>query len=133
MVRLADARTLVVKTADDAPDGMFATEAAGLEAISEALLTPAVIDAGPRWLVLDALDPCPDGPASQLMYCTARFAAPEAFFAAYDEVRPLAAGWRERMPILHLREQLSLVAHFGPQPETMAAIERTIKPFRARR
>ena len=65
-----------------------------------------------------------------MMYCTARFAAPEAFFAAYNEVRPLEAGWRDRMPILHLREQLSLVAHFGATPETMTAIASTIKPFR---
>jgi hypothetical protein len=36
------------------------------------------------------------------------------------------------MPILHLREQLSMLAHFGPRPETMAAIEETIKPFRPR-
>jgi len=67
-----------------------------------------------------------------MMYCTAQYAAPEAFFAAYNEVRPLEAGWRDRMPVLHLREQLSLVAHFGPEPGNMAAIERTIKTFRAR-
>jgi hypothetical protein len=35
------------------------------------------------------------------------------------------------MPVLHLREQLSLMAHFGPEPGNMVAIERTIKPFRA--
>jgi fructosamine-3-kinase len=255
MVRLANGTSVVVKTADDPPDGMFAAEIAGLDALSGPLRTPAVIDAGARWLVLEALDPCPEGPAAEfwaaagreiarlhgvagarfgwhsdgwlgrlpqrnawsedgheffatqrvlryldepkvgaalgpagrsalerlcdrlpelipasppvlthgdlwrgntlsadgdpvfidpavcwmwaetdisMMYCTARFAAPDAFFAAYDEVRPLAAGWRDRMPILHLCEQLSLVAHFGAQPETMAAMQATIKPFGTR-
>jgi fructosamine-3-kinase len=234
---------------------MFAAEVAGLGALSGPLRTPAVIDAGARWLVLEAFDPCPEGPATEfwaaagreiarlhgvagprfgwhsdgwlgrlpqrnawsedgheffaaqrvlrylgepkvgaalgpagrralerlcdrlrelipasppvlthgdlwrgntlsangepafidpavcwmwaetdisMMYCTAQFAAPEAFFAGYSEIRPLAAGWRKRMSILHLREQLSLVAHFGAQKETMAAVERTIKPFRTR-
>jgi hypothetical protein len=46
------------------------------------------------------------------------------------EVRPLEAGWQDRMPIQHLREQLSLVAQFGATPETMTAIARTIMPFR---
>jgi fructosamine-3-kinase len=67
-----------------------------------------------------------------MMYCTAQYAAPEDFFAAYNEVRPLEAGWRDRMPILHLREQLSVVAHFGQEPGAMAAVEQTIGPFRAR-
>lgn len=254
MVRLANETRLVVKIADNAPDGMFAAEADGLEVLSRPVRTPVVIDVGPRWLALEALAPCPAGeaedfwtaaghdiarlhgvagprfgwpsdgwlgrlaqrnawsdnghqffvsrrvlryleepkvdralepadrralerlcdrlpqliPASppvlthgdlwrgnivsadggpayidpavcwmwaetdiSMMYCTAQYAAPEAFFAAYNEVRPLEAGWRERMPILHLREQLSLLAHFGPEPGTMAAIERTINPFRA--
>lgn len=256
MVRLANGTSLVLKTADDAHDGMFAAEAAGLCALSGPLRTPAVIGAEARWLVLEALDPCPEGRAAEfwaaagreiarlhgvagprfgwhsdgwlgrlpqrnawsengheffaahrvlryleepkvgaalgpadrralerlcdrlpelmpasppvlthgdlwrgntlsaagepafidpavcwmwaetdisMMFCTAQFAAPDAFFAAYDEVRPLADGWRDRMPILHLREQLCMLAHCGAWPETMAAIERTIKPFRARR
>lgn len=255
MVWLASETPLVVKIAEDAPDGMLAAEAEGLEELSRPLRTPVVIDAGPRWLVLEALDPCPRGPADEfwtaaghdiarlhgvagpkfgwrsdgwlgrlaqrnawcddgheffatrrvlrylgepkvaaalepadrralerlcdrlpeltpaaqpvlthgdlwrgntlsadgepafidpavcwmwaetdisMMYCTPPLAAPEAFFAAYNEVRPLEAGWRERMPILHLREQLSVVAHFGPDPGCMAGIAATIAPFRAR-
>jgi len=255
MVSLANKTSLVVKVSDDAPDGMFAAEAAGLEAISRTLRTPHVIAVAPRWLVLEALDPRPAGPAAEfwaaagrdiarlhgiagtrfgwhcdgwlgllaqrsawsdngheffasrrvlryldepkveaalepadrralerlcdrlpelipasppvlthgdlwrgntlsadgdpafidpavcwmwaetdisMMYCTPQFGAPETFFAAYNEARPLEAGWRDRMPILHLREMLSVVAHFGPQPEIMAAIARTLEPFRAR-
>ena len=253
MVRLVPDIPLVVKTADDPPEGMFAFEAAGLDVLSRPLRTPVVIDVGPRWLVLEPFDPCPAGPAPEfwaeagraiarlhgigghwfgwatdgwlgrlpqrnawsddgheffathrilryldepqvtaalepaelralerlcdrlpelipasppvlthgdlwrgntlscdgdpafidpavcwmwaetdisMMYCTAQYAAPEEFFAAYNEVRPLADGWRNRMPILHLREQLSLVAHFGPQPGCMTAIRQTIRPFR---
>ncbi len=37
----------------------------------------------------------------------------EAFWRAYEEVRPLEPGWRERAPVLHLRERLSMIAHFG--------------------
>jgi fructosamine-3-kinase len=255
MVLLADGSPLVVKTAADAPDGMFAFEAAGLDVLSRPLRTPVVIDVARDWLVLEAFEPCPAGPAPEfwaeagraiarlhgvaghrfgwhsdgwlgrlpqrnawsddghdffathrvlrfleepkvsaalepadvhalerlcdrlpelipasppvlthgdlwrgntlscdgdpafidpavcwmwaetdisMMYCTAQYAAPEKFFAAYSEVRPLADGWRERMPVLHLREQLSLVAHFGPEPGNMAAIRRTLGPFRQR-
>lgn len=35
----------------------------------------------------------------------------DRFFAAYAELAPLRAGWRERMPVLHLRELLSTIAH----------------------
>jgi len=253
LVSLANETTLVVKADDDAPDGMFAFEAAGLEALSQSVRTPVVMAVARRWLVLEAFDPYPPGPAAEfwakagrdiarlhgiagtrfgwhsdgwlgrltqrnawsddghdffassrvlrylaepkveeafepadrralerlcdrlpelipasppvlthgdlwrgnilladgrpayidpavcwmwaetdisMMYCTPQFGAPEAFFAAYNEVRPLEAGWQGRMPILHLREQLSVVAHFGPQPEIMAAIGRTLEPFR---
>jgi fructosamine-3-kinase len=84
---------------------------------------PAYIDPAVCWMWAET--------DISMMYCTAQFAAPEAFFYAYNEVRPLEAGWRDRMPILHLREQLSLIAHFGAQPETIDAITRTLKPFRA--
>lgn len=47
-----------------------------------------------------------------MMYCEG---APERFFDAYHELHPPPAeGWRERMELLHLRELLSVVAHFGP-------------------
>ncbi len=61
--RLTDGSSLVVKTAAAAPDGMFAAEADGLAALSQRVRTPAVLSAGPRWLVLEALGPCPPGPA----------------------------------------------------------------------
>lgn len=47
------------------------------------------------------------------MYCAG--GTPACFFDAYREVRALGPGWRERMPLLHLRELLSTVAHFACQ------------------
>lgn len=36
-----------------------------------------------------------------------------AFWSAYQEIRPLDAGWQERMSLLNIRELLSVIAHFG--------------------
>jgi fructosamine-3-kinase len=47
-----------------------------------------------------------------MMFCTGT--VPDRFFAAYHELRPPADGWRQRMPLLNLRELLCMVAHFGP-------------------
>lgn len=255
LVRLASGAELVVKIAPQAPAGMFAAEVAGLETIGKRLRTPHVLGAGPHWLALEALGPCPAGPAPgfwaeagrliaglhkvtgerygweadnwlgrlpqvnawsddgheffatrrilryltepkvgealsgatrtalericdrlpdlipvsppvlthgdlwrgntlsagaqpafidpavcwmwaetdlSMMYCTAGHEAPEVFFAAYNEVRPLTTGWRDRMPILHLREHLSMVAHFGPLPATLDAIDQVTRPFLTR-
>ena len=38
---------------------------------------------------------------------------PDTFYDAYQEVHPLAPGWRDRLPLLHLREHLCVPAHFG--------------------
>jgi fructosamine-3-kinase len=255
LVRLSSGQAMVVKTAPEAPAGMFAAEVAGLDAIRQRLRAPAVFGAGPSWLALEALGPCPDGPAElfwaqagrsvaglhlvagerfgwpadnwlgrlpqrnewsddgheffanhrilryldepkvaetltpamrralericdrlphlvpasppvlthgdlwrgntlsadgqpafidpavcwmwaetdiSMMYCTAELAAPPAFFAAYNEVRPLAAGWQEWMPILHIREHLSMLAHFGALPRTLEAVDQVTRPFLTR-
>ncbi len=46
-----------------------------------------------------------------MLWCAGR--VPDGFWSAYQEVRPLADGWRERMPLLNIRELLSMIAHFG--------------------
>ena len=38
---------------------------------------------------------------------------PQAFYSAYEEVRPLDAGWRERLPIYNLYHVLNHVNLFG--------------------
>ena len=40
--------------------------------------------------------------------------ASDRFFAVYQELNPSPPGWTDRMPLLHLRELLSSIAHFGP-------------------
>ncbi|NRQ37410.1 aminoglycoside phosphotransferase [Nonomuraea sp. NN258] len=46
------------------------------------------------------------------LWCsTTRPPAADRFFPAYAEAAPLACGWRERAPILYLREHLSSIAH----------------------
>jgi fructosamine-3-kinase/acyl carrier protein len=62
-----------------------------------------------------------------MMYCTGR--TPDSFFKAYEEVSPLNDGWRERMPLLHLRELLSVVAHFGDSADCVARIRSIIRAF----
>jgi fructosamine-3-kinase len=70
---------------------------------------PALIDPAVSWM-------WPDVDLS-MIYClglqTPRSRPPDRFYSAYAEIRPLDPGWRERMPLLHLRELLSLLAHFG--------------------
>ena len=70
---------------------------------------PALIDPAVSWM-------WPDVDLS-MIYCLGRrhppSRPPDRFYEAYADIRPLDAGWRERMPLLHLRELLSLLAHFG--------------------
>jgi fructosamine-3-kinase len=47
---------------------------------------------------------------------------PEEFSAAYQEIHPLEDGWRDRLPILHLRELLSVLAHFGGNDDMLRRI-----------
>ncbi|MEV5966219.1 fructosamine kinase family protein [Kribbella sp. NPDC051952] len=54
---------------------------------------------------------------------------PDAFFASYAEAHPLEPGWRDRLPILHLREHLCVLAHFGEVPETLGKIHTTLAAF----
>ena len=54
---------------------------------------------------------------------------PDSFFSAYQELRPLDPDWREHARILHLREWLSMVATFGPDPERVPKIRAVIRDF----
>lgn len=41
------------------------------------------------------------------------WAPPDVFFEAYQEIRPLENGWRERFEILQIRSELVFIAHEG--------------------
>ena len=57
---------------------------------------------------------------------------PEAavFFERYAELTGLDAGWRERMPILQLRQHLAVLAQFDPDWGAAETIRATLAPFR---
>ncbi|MGW7660777.1 fructosamine kinase family protein [Streptomyces sp. NPDC054756] len=59
---------------------------------------------------------------------------PEAhvFFTLYAELTGLDAGWRERMPILQLRQHLAVIAQFEPDWGAADAVRATLAPFRRR-
>jgi fructosamine-3-kinase len=61
---------------------------------------------------------CPRPPAS------------ERFFARYQELNPSPPGWEGRMPLLHLRELLCTIAHFGPAAaRAVQQTRRVLRPF----
>ncbi|WP_410785341.1 fructosamine kinase family protein [Kribbella sp. C-35] len=51
----------------------------------------------------------------------------ETFFDAYEELHPLAPGWRDRLPLLHLRELLCITAHWPDRAETVTEISAILK------
>ncbi|WP_051951750.1 fructosamine kinase family protein [Actinacidiphila yeochonensis] len=65
-----------------------------------------------------------------MLWCSPRVAAADRFFAVYREVAPLQDGWEERMPLLHLRELLSVIAHDDDDWGAAEAVRKVIAPFR---
>lgn len=59
---------------------------------------------------------------------------PEAqgFFDVYSELTSLDAGWRERMPILQLRQHLTVIAQFDDDWGAADEVRATLAPFRRR-
>jgi fructosamine-3-kinase len=43
----------------------------------------------------------------------------DRFYVAYDEAGALETGWRDRLEIYHIKEILSMVAHFGEQYDSL--------------
>jgi fructosamine-3-kinase len=52
-----------------------------------------------------------------------------AFFSAYLEIHPLEAGWEDRMVLLHVREVLSTIAHFGSGGGLLARLQTVLDRF----
>ena len=82
--------------------------------------TPVFIDPAVSWAWAET--------DLSMMYCSP--AAPGRFFDAYQELQPLEPGWRDRMPLLYLRELLSAVAHDGDTWGSVEQIRTIIRPFR---
>jgi fructosamine-3-kinase len=52
------------------------------------------------------------------------------FFEVYQELSPSPPGWADRMPVLYLRELLSMIATFGPAATaSIAAFRDILAPF----
>jgi len=66
-----------------------------------------------------------------MMWSADRQALSDRFFRAYAEIAPLHDGWQARMPLLHLRELLSIIAHDDDDWGAVAAVRETIAPFRS--
>ncbi|WP_433086214.1 fructosamine kinase family protein [Dactylosporangium sp. CA-052675] len=66
------------------------------------------------------------------LWCSPHPPAAERFFAVYADVTGLDAGWRERMPLLHLRQLLALVAMFDDDWGSTDAVRGLLAPFRDR-
>jgi fructosamine-3-kinase len=123
-----------------------ASDRAGLERLCARLpvllpASPAVLTHGDLWrgnMVADPaerpvfIDPAVSWTWAEvdlsMMYCNG--GAPARFFDAYHELNPpLSGGWRERMELLHLRELLAVVAHFGPTRDCLGRIRDVITRF----
>jgi fructosamine-3-kinase len=65
-----------------------------------------------------------------MLWSNPRPAAADRFFGVYQELNPSPDGWRDRMPVLHLREHFSVIAHFGPAAsQTIARVREILSPF----
>ena len=64
------------------------------------------------------------------LWCSPHPPTAERFFAVYADVTGLDAGWRERMPLLHLRQMLALVAMFDDDWGSTDAVRELLAPFR---
>jgi fructosamine-3-kinase len=64
-----------------------------------------------------------------MLYCCPRPPATDRFFAVYQDVNPSPPGWAERMPVLHLRELLSTIAHLPDAAWAVVRVRETLAPF----
>lgn len=65
-----------------------------------------------------------------MLWCSPRPPASDRFFAVYGQLAPLDDGWQDRMPLLHLRELFSTIAHGDDDGGAVDAIRKVIAPFR---
>ncbi len=68
-------------------------------------------------------------PEAELSMLTGCGNIPDEFFTAYVELHPLEPGWRDRMPLLHLREHLAVTAHFADAQNAVNEIRTTLAHY----
>jgi fructosamine-3-kinase len=66
------------------------------------------------------------------LWCSPHPPAADHFFARYAELTGLDGGWRQRMPLLHLRQLLALVAMFDDDWGSTDTVRQLLAPFRQR-
>ena len=64
-----------------------------------------------------------------MLWCCQRPPVSRRFFDVYQEINPSPAGWAERMPLLHVRELLSSIAHIGDGEGEVPRLRRVLAPF----
>lgn len=64
-----------------------------------------------------------------MLWCCQRPSASQRFFDVYQEINPSAPGWAERMPLLHVRELLSSIAHIGDSEGEVGRLRSILAPF----
>ena len=67
-----------------------------------------------------------------MLWCEPRPPESDRFFDVYAEVTGLDAGWRDRMPLLYLRQNLAVVAQFEPDWGHAEMARAILAPFRRR-
>ncbi|MGQ5638872.1 MULTISPECIES: fructosamine kinase family protein [unclassified Streptomyces] len=131
-------------------EALDATDRAALERLCDRLpellpVRPACLTHGDLWAmnVMATNDgrPALIDPAVSYMWAEVDLAhlwttapPPEArvFFGLYAELTGLDRGWRERMPILQLRQHLAVIAQFDPDWGAADLVRATLAPFRKR-
>jgi len=90
-----------------------------------------VSEPGGRIAVIDPAISCTWAEVDlSMLWCSPRPPAADRFFGLYQELSPSPPDWTGRMPVLHLRELLSTIAHFGPAaPKTIQQVRRILAPF----
>ena len=65
-----------------------------------------------------------------MLWCTPRPPGSQRFFDAYHDAAGLADGWQDRMPVFHLRELLSVIAHGDDDWGAADLVRRIVAPYR---
>ena len=66
------------------------------------------------------------------LWCSPHPPEAQRFFDVYGEVTSREPGWRDRLPLLHVRQHMALMAMYDHDWGSTAAVRRLVAPFRTR-